>query len=137
MTRLRINRSPVHTALWIDAAFELVAGAAILGFSAPLARWLDVERSLLFIVTGIFLAAAVAVGLIALKPLPSRPLVSGLGALNLIGGLAIWCVLALTWTSIAAEGRWVGAALADSFIAVGILEFLALRRWQTVAESTD
>ena len=137
MTRLRINRSPVHTALWIDAAFELVAGVTLSTLNAQFARWLEVERSFVIAGGAVFLVAAVAIGAVALGRRPARPLISGLAALNLVGGLAIWCALGLAWGEISAEGRWVAAALADSFIAVAVLEFLALRRAQPFAESTD
>lgn len=137
MKRVHITRSPVHTALRIDAAFELVAGVALLTLNAQFGRWLEVERSFVIAVGAVFLLAAVAIGAVALRRRPSRPLISGLAVVNLIGGLAVWCAVALTWTSIAAEGRWVAAALADSLIAVAILEFLALRRCQPAAESTD
>ncbi|MBA4179077.1 MAG: hypothetical protein C0506_00670 [Anaerolinea sp.] len=118
----------LHTALWVDAAFELVAGAVLLLLAGSVANWLDADRAIVSIAGVIFLGASAAIAGFALQPAPARRTVSTLAALNLIGGVAIWCVLPFVWSGISGEGRWMAAAIADSFIAVAALEFLALQR---------
>ena len=52
-------------------------------------------------------------------------------------GVAIWCVLPFVWSGISPEGRWMASAIADSFIAVAALEFLAIRRSGTAGGPTE
>ena len=136
MKRPRLARSVVHTTLWVDAAFELIAGATMLTLNASIADWLDVNRNLVVVAALIFIAAAIGIAAVALQPVPSRSVVSRLAALNLIGGAAVWFAVGLNWSQISPEGHWLVSAVADSFIAVAALEFLALRRSAPAAGST-
>ncbi|MEP7215172.1 MAG: hypothetical protein ABI782_02910 [Anaerolineaceae bacterium] len=128
MRRLQPPRSPVHTAFWVDAAFEFVAGGAQLLLSDSIGRWLNVDRALIVTSGVVFIGAALAIALFALQAHPRRGVVSALAAANLAGGAAIWFMVALRWSEFAPQGRWLAAAVADSFVAVALLEFLALRR---------
>lgn len=137
MKRPHFARSAVHSALWVDAAFELVAGAAMLTLSRQVAGWLNVDRTLAVVAGLAFLAAAVAISVMALRQSPGRAVVSGLAALNLIGGVAVWSVVAFKWSQLSPEGRWLVSAVADSLVAVALLEFLALWRTAPTADSSD
>ena len=136
MKRPRFPRSPVHTALWVDAVFELIAGATLLALRGSVADWLNVDHNLVVVAGAVFLAAAIAIAGIAFKAEPSRSVVSTLAALNAVSGLAIWCVVALKWSEITPEGHWLVASAADSLIAVALLEFLALRRSAAATDSS-
>ncbi len=137
MRRFRPASSPVHTALWVDAAFDLVAGLTLLLLHSRAASWLNVDGALVVVAAIVFLATAVGVVPIVLQREPARPVVTALAALNLIGGVAIWLVVALRWGDLTTEGHWLVAAIADSFIAVAALEFLALRRTEQAPRPTD
>lgn len=71
---------------------------------------MDVDDSLSATAGALFLAAAAVIAAIALRPVPAQKLVTGLTALNLIGGIAIWCVLPIVWSDISPEGRWMTSA---------------------------
>lgn len=131
MIRLRPTRSALHTALWVDVAFELMAGVALLVLASTLDTWLNVPASVVRIAGVVFVAAAVAIAIIALQPELPLNLVSGLAKLNLLGGVGIWLVLGVFWGDLTSEGRWLSSAIADSFIAIGVLEWLAVRRVQS------
>ena len=133
----RLPRSPLHTALWVDAAFEVVAGALLLALRGPVADWLDAGQTMVGAAGLVFLAAGIAIGGIAVLAAPARSLVSILAALNLIGGIGIWCVLPFSWSEITPEGRWMASAIADSLIAVAALEFFALRRMDAPSDPTE
>lgn len=126
--RTRASLSPIRMSLLIDAAGEL-AGAVILAVAgAQLADAFSLDRAYIWLASGIFLAATVGIaGLVAVR-VESRELVLGLAGSNIAAGLAGWIALILMWSAIDPGGRWVLAAAADSFILVGILELLALRR---------
>jgi len=53
-----------------------------------------------------------------------RPLAFG----NLAAGAAIWVGAVITWSRFEPEGRWLIGAIADGFLALGLLEYLAIRR---------
>ena len=136
MRRLRPASSPLHTSLWVDAAFELIAGATLLLIHGRAARWLNVDGGMVVVAALVFVAAALVLSFLALQREPARSMVRSLAALNLIGGVAIWLVVALRWGDLSAEGHWLTAAIADSFMVVAALEFLALRRSEEAPHST-
>ncbi|MEO6398151.1 MAG: hypothetical protein ABIP13_06750, partial [Tepidiformaceae bacterium] len=125
MKRPRFPRSPLHTALWVDATFELVGGTMLLALRGSVADWLNVDRNFVSLAGAVFLVAAIAIAAIGFKAEPSRSVVSALAAFNALCGVVIWCVVASKWSEITPEGRWLVAAAADSLIAVALLEFLA------------
>lgn len=86
------------------------------------------NRSAAVLAGSVFLLAAVLVAFLAVRSSPRRSYVSGLAKLNIVGGAAIWVVMPLKWPHLSGEGRWLASAIADSFIAAGLLEYVALRR---------
>lgn len=120
------SRSPLSTVVWADVTLELVVAALCFALARPAAGWFGLERGTLYVVGVVFLVAGIALIPLARKPTPGT--VVPLAWTNIIGGAAAWLVLVLAWSSFEPEGRWVLAAIADSFIAIGALEHLALRR---------
>lgn len=120
------SRSPLSTVLWADVGLELLVAALCFALAGPASRWFDLEQGTLYVAGAVFLVAGIALIPLARKPAPST--VTPLAWANIIGGAAAWLVLVIAWSSFEPEGRWVLAAIADSFIAIGALELLALRR---------
>lgn len=120
------SRSPLSSVLWADVVLELVVAALCFGLASTAARWFGLETGTLYVAGVVFLVAGVALIPLARKPAAST--VTPLAWANIIGGGAAWLVLVIAWSSFEPEGRWVLAAIADSFIAIGALELLALRR---------
>lgn len=119
-------KSALGTVLWADVALELIVAVLCFALAGSAAGWFAVDRVVFYVAGAVFAAAAVAIVPLALKP--GANLAAPLGWANIAGGCAAWVVLALAWGTFAAEGRWVLAAVADSFIAVGVLELVAVRR---------
>lgn len=119
-------KSALGTVLWADVALELIVAVLCLALAGSAAGWFAVDRVVFYVAGAVFAAAALVIVPLALKP--GANLAAPLGWANIAGGCAAWVVLALAWGTFAAEGRWVLAAVADSFIAVGVLELVAVRR---------
>jgi len=120
------SRSPLSTVLWVDVTLELVVAALCFALAPTAADWFGLETGTLYVAGVVFLVAGIALIPLARKPAPST--VAPLAWANIIGGAVAWLVLMLAWSSFEPEGRWVLAAIADSFIAIGALEHFALRR---------
>ncbi len=126
MLKLFRNRQPLSVILWADAGIEFLVAILCFALAGPASNWLGLEQGTLYVAGVVFVVAGIAIIPLARKPSPVA--VTGLAWANIIGGGAAWVVLVLAWGTIAAEGRWVLAAVADSFIVLGIAELLALRR---------
>jgi hypothetical protein len=120
------NREPLTTILWADAGLEFLVALVCFALAGPASNWLGIPEAALYVAGVVFVVAGIAIIPLARKP--SVVGVTALGWANIIGGAALWVVLALAWGSVAAEGRWVLAAVADSFIVVGVAELFALRK---------
>jgi hypothetical protein len=111
--------------LCVDAAVELAVGVLLLAapgwFAGAYAIPVDAAAAL----GAVFLLAAAAVAAIAARP--ERMTVRLLAAANATGGLLGWAAWLAAWPTIEPSGRWLAAALCDTFIALGALEWLALR----------
>jgi hypothetical protein len=121
--------SPVaRRLLFADAAFEGFVALALSGALGRAHWWLNVERPVTIIAACVFLAAAailLGAGLSRATPQSVlRPLAFG----NLAAGAAIWVGAVITWSRFEPEGRWLIGAIADGFLALGLLEYLAIRR---------
>jgi hypothetical protein len=120
------NRHPLTTILWADVCLEFLVAILCFALAGPASNWLGIAQGTLYVVGVVFVVAGIALVPLARKPAPVA--VIALAWANIIGGSATWLVLTLAWGSIAPEGRWVLAAIADSFIVIGVAELLALRR---------
>lgn len=120
------SRSPLSMVLWADVSLELVVAGLCFALAGAASHWFDLEQGTLYVAGAVFLVAGVALIPLARKPAAST--VTPLAWANIIGGGAAWLVLVIAWSSFEPEGRWVLAAIADSFIAIGALELVALRR---------
>lgn len=118
----------VKRLLLADAGFELVVALLLSGLVGDAHFWLNVARgvtvtgALVFAVVGIVLAAA------AFFPGMNEGFVRALAFANVAGGLAIWLAAALKWSEFEPGGHWLVAFVADGCLALGALEWLALRR---------
>jgi hypothetical protein len=112
--------------LFTDAAVEVAIGAALLAWRGQIAGWLATPDRALVALGVVFLAAGPLVAAIALPRFvaSARPLAWA----NIAGGTLGWLTLLTVWQPLAPEGRWLLAAASDAFIAVGVLELVALRR---------
>lgn len=124
-------KSTLGTVLWADVALELAVAGLCFALAGSAAAWFGVESMVFYVVGVVFAAAAVAIVPLARKP--STDLAVPLAWANIAGGCAAWLLLALAWGTFAAEGRWILAAVADSFIAIGVLELVAVRRLKEAA----
>lgn len=97
-------------------------------FGEQIADQFDTDRALAWILAGVFLAAGIGVGVLAIVNLESRELVWALAFGNIAAGLAGWLVFTGWAGDFDTGGRWILSAAANSFILVGLLEALALRR---------
>ena len=126
--RTRSLLSPVRLALGLDAGCEL-AGALVLSLaSGRVADLFNVDSAYVWLAAAVFLLAAIGVASVALIDIESRELVWALAAGNIFAGIAGWLVFAAFRDELDPGGRWLLTAAADTFIVIGLLEFLALRR---------
>ncbi|MGH2625733.1 MAG: hypothetical protein ACRDHY_03675 [Anaerolineales bacterium] len=119
---------PVRLALYADAAFELFVAIVLAASASTWADLFNVDQAVIWGVAGVFLLAALAVGFIAAMQIESRELVYGLAAANIVGGLALWAAWLFLRDDLDPGARWAAAAVADTFILVGLLEIFVLRR---------
>lgn len=120
------NRNPQRV-LQIDGLFELITGAGLVVESEMIARWIGLNAALVAI-TGLA-TMIVGVGLFYLSLRnTSRQTLLVVAALNLawVAMSAIW--LALDWNSLANEGRWLIAVVADVSLMLALAE-LYIRRY--------
>ena len=113
--------------LWLDIAFELAAGAALLAAFRPIAGWLDIREALVLAGGLVFIAAGALIWLLSKDPVAAGR-VRALAFANVVGALAGWFVLMAGWTHFQGEGRWVLGFAADSMLLIGVAELLVLRR---------
>jgi hypothetical protein len=111
--------------LLADAAVELTVAVSLLVWHGEVARWLAIPE---LVVVGLGIAFLVAGPLVTAVALPrfiasARPLAWA----NIAGGALGWLTLLTFWQPLPPEGRWLLAAASDAFIALGLLELVALR----------
>ncbi len=116
----------VRRMLWLDAAVEAVAAVVLLALAGTVAAWFGLDATVIAVLGGVFVAAAVGVAVLALAPAPG--LVRILALLNIGVASAAWVVVIAAWGALSVEGRWLMGGAADAFILVGLLELRALRR---------
>lgn len=124
------SQTPLALILWVDVALELVIAALCFLLASQAAGWFGIETGSLYVVGVVFLVAAIAIVPLARNPQPGG--VTPLAWANVIGGSAAWLVLVIAWGRFEPEGRWVLAAIADGFIAIGVAELFALRKMRGV-----
>ncbi len=112
----------------LDAALELVIAVALALWPSTLADLYNVDPAVMWVLSGVFVAAAVAIAAIALSDLENRDLVWSLAALNIVGGLVLWGVFLTVRSSFDPGGSWLIPPVANSFILIGLLEIAAVRR---------
>ncbi len=126
-----MNQQPtqlVRLILIADAAFELLVAVLLSGIVGNAHFWLNVAREIT--VTGAIVFAVIGVGLgfAAFSPRTDARFVQALAFANVAGGLAIWLAAALKWSQFEPGGHWLVAFVADGCLALGALQWLALRR---------
>lgn len=118
----------VRKVLWADASLELLMAVALAGFAWPMHAWLVVSEIATRGLAIGFAGVAVALAVAAISRRTSFGFVRVLAWANIAGGVGLWLLLFGAWGHFPAEGRWILAAAGDSFIAIGVLELVALRR---------
>jgi len=116
----------LRAVLIVDTAFEFLVGLLLLVFRDEFADGLDVASGAVAVAAVVFLGAGVA--LLGILFRPTTGLVRLVALLNIAAGLALWLVLALRWGSFEADSRWFTTAVANTFLALGALEWLGIRR---------
>lgn len=121
--------SPVaRRLLFADAAFEVFVALALSGALGRAHWWLNVERPVTMVAAFVFLAAALVLLGAGLNRATPQSVLRPLAFANLAAGAAIWVGAIITWSRFEPEGHWLVGAVADGFLALGLLEYLALRR---------
>jgi hypothetical protein len=113
--------------LLADAAVELACGAALLAFAAQFEAWFGLPSVVVYGLAAVFLLAAAYPAWLAMGKTSPAP-ISTLAWANVAGGTVGWLAFPFLWGYFEPEGRWVFAAVCDTFIALGVAELLALRR---------
>lgn len=111
-----------------DAAVEAVVGFLLLGIIGRPARWLDLPEGVLLVAASVFFVAAIALAAAALSRSTSLSFVRQLAWTNIVGGALVWVWIAFNWGTFEPEGTSLAILAADSFILLGVLEWLAGRR---------
>ena len=117
----------IRTLLLVDALFEFAVAAALLGFAGTLGDWLGVGTPICVVGGVIFAAAGVALAAMWRSYDPDPAAVQALAFANIAGGVAGWLAFAIAWSFFEPGGRAVLGTASDVFIALGVVELLALR----------
>ena len=120
----------LRSILLLDALFEFAAGAALIVFASTLGDWLRIGATASIVLGVVFIAAGVAIMLLRARPDAST--LRALAWANVIGGAAGWVVLIAFWPQLDTGGRFVLGIASDAFIAIGVLELLALRERSSI-----
>jgi hypothetical protein len=118
----------VRKLLAADAAVEAVVGLLLLGIVGRPARWLDLPEGVLLVAASVFFVAAIALAAAALSRSTSLSFVRQLAWANMAGGAVLWVWIAFSWGTFEPEGTSLAILAADSFILLGVLEWLAVRK---------
>ena len=118
---------PLTTLLAADAAIEIACGLALLAWRERFQAWFGINEIAVYSTAAVFLAAAI-VPIAFIVSHASRPNVSALAWANVVGGAAGWLLFPFVWSYFEPEGRWIFAAVCDTFIALGVAQLIALRR---------
>lgn len=129
MTRLPAPLSPLLRRIVLaDAAFEFIAALLISGLVGKAHFWLNVAQGVT--VTGAVAFALLGAGLAgaAIYRGTTEGFVRVLAFANVASGAAIWLAALARWSQFEPEGQWLVAFVADGCLALGALQWLALRR---------
>jgi hypothetical protein len=118
----------LRTALYVDAGFEFVAGAALIAFASTLGGWFGIPALVCVALGIVFLFAGVVIVLIARAETVDHATVRALAFANVLGGSVGWIVLVAAWPALEPGGRAVLGVAADVFIGIGAWELIELRR---------
>ena len=121
------RRPSLRTALVLDAAFEFVAGAALLVFATTLGGWLHIGTLASAVAGVVFLVAGAFIASLLRTSRANSSVVRALALANTVGGCAGWIVAIAAWSSLDPAGRGVLGTASDLFLVIGVLELLALR----------
>jgi hypothetical protein len=119
---------PLRPLLIVDASFELICALLLAGAAGAMSRWLGIETFVAYVLAAVFLAAALGVGYIARVRRPAATVARGIAIANVAGGVAGWALMTLLWGSFDPPGRALLGSASDVFLALGVLELIALRR---------
>ncbi len=118
----------VRRLLYLDAAIEFLFAVALTGLIGRVHFWLNVERPATLAGAVVFAVAGVAVLGLAIWRATPESAVRALATANVGGGVAVWVAALLNWSRFESEGQWLVIFAADLFIALGVLQLLALRK---------
>lgn len=118
----------VRRILLADAGFELVVAVLLSGLVGDAHFWLNVAQGITVTGAVVFAFVGVGLGIAAFHPRTDDAFVRIVAFANVAGGLAIWLAAALKWSQFEPGGHWLVAFVADGCLALGALEWLALRR---------
>jgi hypothetical protein len=127
----------LRAALYVDTAFELIAGATLIVFATTLGDWLRIGTASSVVAGVVFVGAGIAIVALARSRPLSAPSVQALAWANTAGGAAGWVVLAATWGALDPTGRATLGIASDVFIALGCWELLALRRAEATSSTAS
>lgn len=126
--RRTIGRTSALTAaLLVDAAFEFAVGGALLAWSGNFAEWWAIGETGVIVLGALFVLTGAALVAMTVARLPADQ-VRGLALANVAGGALGWALLLAAYGRMEPEGRWLLAAFADCFIAIGAAEWLIAKR---------
>lgn len=128
LTAKRFALPSLRTTLLLDTAFELLGGALLLLPESPVARWLGMSPRAALVLGIAFVAAGAVLAMLHVPARPNAAVVRGVALANIAGGVALWLFLLAAWPRFGPEARTVLGAAGDAFLALGVLELLALRR---------
>jgi len=129
-----VNQTPaglsplLRRILVADAAFEVVVALLLSGVVGSPAFWLNVTSGIIAVAAVVFAGVGVVLLGAAFYRRTTESFVRTLAFANVAGGAAIWLVAALRWSQFESEGHWVVAFIANGCLALGALEYLALRQ---------
>lgn len=117
--------------LLADAAVELVCGVALLAFAAEFEAWFGVPSVAVYALVAVFFLAAAYPAWLAIGK-TSAAAIRALAWANVAGGTVGWVAFPFLWGYFEPEGRWVFAAVCDTFIALGVAQLIVLRRLERI-----
>jgi hypothetical protein len=119
----------LRAALLVDAVFEFAVGTALVLARGEFARWWGIPEAVAVALGVVFLIAGAAIAAIGLRSRPAA--VAVLAIANIIGAVAGWLLFIGAYPHLSPEGRWLIAAIADTALALGVVEWLLLSRLES------
>jgi hypothetical protein len=126
------NLRPIDSArsrpLRADLVFWTSAGAVVAALSGPLARWWDVPRAVL-LDGGLVFAVLGPILLLGINRMrPTRGLVAGFAATNLLLAPMAWAAAWFGWLGLSRAGDWALADAGAVMLVLGVWQLTASRR---------